>query len=52
MMYDGENIKKTNMTTYEYGKHRIVYTNDKGKLFYKFNRHLMGTFKEYCRETK
>jgi hypothetical protein len=47
--------KKTNMITFEYGKHRRVYicTKDgqyKGKLFYRFNGYWHGTYEEHCKE--
>lgn len=40
--------KKTNLITYEFGKHKRVYKKD-GRLFFRHNNNWLGTFENYCR---
>lgn len=44
-MYKG--YKKTNLTTYAYGRKRVVYEKD-GKLFFRIKNCWMGTFRNFC----
>lgn len=44
-------IESTKLRTYEYGRWRNVYKEKgTGKLFFKCDRHLHGTFIEHCKE--
>lgn len=41
-------MKRTNLHTYEYGRARRVYMDKDGKLYFRANGVVMGTFREYC----
>ena len=41
-------MKLTNLITYQFGRYRRVYADDKGNLFFRYNGFLHGTYREYC----
>lgn len=41
-------MKRTNMTTYEYGKSRRVFQDTDGRLYFRKGGRLYGTSTEYC----
>lgn len=41
-------MKRTNLVTYQFGECFRVYEDTDGRLYYRFNGQLHGTFIEYC----
>lgn len=43
-------MKRTNLMTYQFGRYRRVYADSNGNLFFRYDGHLHGTYREYCIE--